>query len=1339
MVRKNPNHLMIWRTIKSSLGRYLAILAIIALGSGVFAGLCVSSDAMIKTGDIYYRTLRFSDYTAMSTLGFTEDDVNAARSAEGVVDAEGAVSADVLFVDEAAVNHALKVHTITDRVNRVNLIAGRMPTADNECLLDANNMDQALLGTSLTVSDDTPEETREMLKHTSYQIVGLITSPYYLNEERGSTTLGAGTLSGFVYLPPDGFTTDYFTEIYVSFGSETPEIYSDAYDEYADSLEPKLEEALEVRAELRYSDIVSDAEAEISDGEQELADGKEALEQERLDALQKLDDAKLELEEARATLEDGWSEYENGRETLRSETASAEEGLRNAAKTLEEAKLALEEAENIYTSGKAELDAAEASYEEGLLQYEAGLAEYEAGAKELEAGRKELEAGEQAYETGIQQLSDGKTALDAAKAELETAKAQLDAAEAQFSGVLAFQTRADQILGEMRHLGYSYESTDEFAAALTAASGVVGSEEAIRYQTIYQLSQSILQAMSLTPETLIASAGSMNELQKGMLLTVINQAGANYGLNYPDFDAYLADLTAASAFIGSDNYRKSISLIQAADSVLQDYISDYDGSTGIQGFLTDWNYYQAVCDALASNLGCGSDPGSIRAALDAAAAEYDAGMEQYEAGLAAYQENAALLEESRRTLDAGWAELEAGEAELEDAANTLREAKAELDAGKQELESGKAELQSGREELDRGWAEYESGVRQLEDGRAQLKTETEQARTTLQDALEELQNGEKAYQDGLKEYEDGVHEFESEIAEAEETIAENEALLRDAREELSELEPATLYLLNRDTNIGYACFKNDAQIIDGIARVFPIFFFLVAALVCITTMTRMVEDDRTQIGVMKALGYGKWQISKKYLIYSGSASLLGCIVGLLLGMWVIPFVLWQAYSMIYEFSDIQFYFDGVLALLCTLGYLGCSLGVTWFACRAELQDAPANLIRPKAPKAGKRIFLEHIPFLWKHLNFLYKVSLRNVFRYKKRLFMMLLGIGGCTGLLLTGFGVQDSIQDFANYQFDDISLYDGVVNFDAHLDEAAQAQFLEDCGTSVKDAVFLHVSNVDLSGKDYVSTASLVAAYGDLNGFIDFHDGSEPLDYPEAGNCMISRGLSERLGYAVGDTISLRDADLNEMLLHVSAVYDNYVDYYIFTVPESLEHWSGGDEINAAYVNYPENADSYACTADVVGAEHVAHVMDSASQRDRVNTMMSSLNYIVALIVVCAGTLAFIVLYNLTNINISERIREIATLKVLGFYAAETSSYVFRENIILTTMGAFVGLFLGKLLHAYVMNQIKVDGVLFDIRVMPTSYLMAFAMTIVFAWLVNSVMYFKIKKINMTESLKSVE
>ena len=559
---------------------------------------------------------------------------------------------------------------------------------------------------------------------------------------------------------------------------------------------------------------------------------------------------------------------------------------------------------------------------------------------------------------------------------------------------------------------------------------------------------------------------------------------------------------------------------------------------------------------------------------------------------------------------------------------------------------------------------------------------------------------------------------------------------------MAELEKPETYVLGRNTNVGYVCFENDSNIVEGIANVFPVFFFLVAALVCITTMNRMVEEQRTQIGVLKALGYSSAGIMSKYMTYSGLAAVIGCVSGFFLGTWGFPKVIWVVYGIMYNTDKLLYVFDWRLAFFSVLVSLLCSVGATWFSCRLELAETAAQLMRPKAPKAGKRVFLEKLPFLWKRLSFLRKVSVRNIFRYKKRFFMMLLGISGCTALMVTGFGIKDSIADVAERQYREIQVFDLGVSLKTPANEELETRLTELSEEGIADFLCLTESNMDIVTEKGTKSIYVVAGdAGRLSDYVDMHTkGGEKIAYPGAGEGVITQKLADRYGIAMGDEVCLRDGDMHEMTVKITAVMENYVNNYLYLSEDTMESFYGGNlEKKTVYVNLKDDADPHALAATIMELEETASVDVNQDTVERVGSMMESLNIIVVIVIICAAGLAFIVLYNLTNINITERIREIATIKVLGFFKRETESYVFRENLLLTVLGMFPGLVLGKFLHAFVMSQIQIDLIAFDTRVAPVSYLYSAILTVVFAWLVNRGMSGKLENVSMTESLKSVD
>lgn len=1088
------------REIRSSLGRYLAIFAIIALGAGLFVGLRLSRPDFLETYNDYTHETNFYDFRLVSTLGLTDDDLAEVKKLDGVKLAEGAVGADFLFNTADEDNLIMMAQSIPENVNQIKLKAGRMPEKANECLADPDMYSKDDIGSTIKLSKDNSEQTFDTFAYDEYTIVGLADSVLYINMERGSSTLGNGSVKGYIYIPMDGFSTDYYTDIYVCVDSEGY-VYSDEYEQSTKKYVDGLEKFMSERAVIRRDAIIDDAMSQLDDAKKQYEDGK------------------TQYDAAKAEYDAGYAEYVQKKSDTEAQLEQARKEIENAESMMGNS--------SVIDQKQAELDAAKAELDKGQAEYERGLQQFNAKAK-LAYGAVDEQIAY--YENRI---SDKQNDIAAQNAEIESLNAQL--AEAQANG---------------------------------------------------------------------------DSLKARLIEWKIKTAHDRISRDNADIERY--------------NERLEVHRQKRA--------------------------------------------------------EVDAELEPYR----------KQLEDAKAQLDAGYAQIAAGQAELDAAREMISSGGAQLEAAKKQYEQGKAEA-------ERGFAEAE---KELASGKAQLDT----AKAELDKGAAELDSAEK---------------------------------------QIKNINHADTYVLDRDTNAGYVCFESDTNVVQSVASVFPVFFFLVAALVCLTTMTRMIADQRTQIGIMKALGYSSGAIMGKYMFYSGSATVLGSIFGIAAGSFAFPAIVWFGYGLIYNLSGLTFTMNWPLALGITAANLLVTLLVTWYCCAKELKCAPADLIRPKAPEAGKRILLERIPTVWNDMSFMQKVSARNIMRYKKRIFMMLLGIGGCTALVLTALGLNDTIQNVVMRQYDDIILYDYEITMAYDMNEEEQEIFFSDAGDDIKDAVFLYRGLAEVSGGDAIKNATLTVTDGKkLCKYIDLSYDGEPIDYPGRGEAAINYNLARQLGgIEVGDEIKLTTSEKKELTVTVSALFDNYVDSFVFISPETCEEQLGEvPEYKSALANAPDGADINRCaealTHDVDGVRGVTLSVDTKA---RMSSMMDGLLVVVAAIILCAGLLAFIVLYNLTNINISERIREIATLKVLGFYPNEAAHYVFRENLILTGAGAVFGLGLGVALHAFVMNAIKVDMMYFKPHISFLSFAVSIAITFVFAMIVNAIMRRRIDNIDMAGALKSIE
>ena len=711
-------------------------------------------------------------------------------------------------------------------------------------------------------------------------------------------------------------------------------------------------------------------------------------------------------------------------------------------------------------------------------------------------------------------------------------------------------------------------------------------------------------------------------------------------------------------------------------------------------------------------------------------------------------QNEKKIEQLRQSLPSE-GEAPSGELSEEEINRQISELEAANEQCRSQLQPYQAQYQQASAELEQ-MNQAIAGMKAIQDGYAAVdqgelkmwenETKLNNAEKKIAVGWGEWAKGRDELEEGWDDYEKAKQDAEKELADAEQELKDAEEELLDARDEIDSMDTPDLTILDRNSNVGYNNLDSSSDIVAGVSRVFPVFFILIAALVCITTMTRMIDEERTQIGTLKALGYTDREIMNKYLIYSGSGAVLGCALGIAAGSTIFPQILWKAYCIMLSIQpNVVLTVNWPLSLAVLVTYTAIMLFVTWWCCHKTLAENPAELIRPKAPEAGKQIFVEKLPF-WKRISFLNKVTIRNIFRYKQRLAMMLIGIGGCTALLLTGFGLRDSISNVAAYQFENVTKYDMSVYFREEPSERQQDKFIKAVEHDASNRMFYHQSSVEVDFDNRVKEVYLLSGGDEMTEFIDFHKGETPLSLPGKNQVLLSSGVAENLGIRQGDEVILRNSDLEELHLTVSAIYDNHVYNYAIVSPETItEQWGREPEYQMAFICMKDGADVHALSAAISDLSFVMNVAVSEDLAATVGRMMEALDLVVWVIVFCAGLLAVTVLYNLTNININERIREIATIKVLGFNASETAAYVFKENLALTVVGTLLGLVFGKLLLIFVMSQIKIDMVWFTVLTEPVSYLWSIGLTLLSALVVDFVFYFRLDKINMAEALKSVE
>ena len=683
-----------------------------------------------------------------------------------------------------------------------------------------------------------------------------------------------------------------------------------------------------------------------------------------------------------------------------------------------------------------------------------------------------------------------------------------------------------------------------------------------------------------------------------------------------------------------------------------------------------------------------------------------------------------FIANGEQLIASGEAELDAAQKQLDDTAATLAQTKSELDAAKASLNGVPQQLASGKSQIQSGWAEIRKQEKKLEEGAA------------------EIAENEAKVAEAKIEYANGEEEAAQKIAEGEQEIADAEAKVQD-------IEKPTWYVYDRDTLTEYSGYGENAERLGAIGRVFPVLFFLVAALISLTSMTRMVEEQRTAIGTMKALGYSKMSIAKKYLGYALIATAGGSVLGVLIGEKILPYIIVYAYGILYQhITHILVPYQWIYAWMAAAAAIVCTMAATFFACYKELVAQPAVLMRPPAPKNGQRVFLERIKFIWKYLSFTWKSCIRNLTRYKKRFFMTVFGIGGCMGLMLVGYGIKDSCYEIAELQFRDIQMYDGSVYLKEDISDETRQNLLDYMKDDSDISHYMQTSmkNVTLvNGKNKRDAYQVVFSEPkDVKDYFDFHDRKSKEEYTlDDEGVIISEKTGKLLNAKAGDTIEIKDEENGNKKVKIAHICENYMGHYIFFTPSYYEKVYGeNSEYNSIFFagQKGDTQEDYNKIGEDIltqdGALSVSYMRDIEKQLD---DMLKSLNLVIIVLIISAGMLAFVVLYNLNTVNITERQRELATLKVLGFYDLEVAEHVYRENVLLTFIGAAVGVVLGKFLHAFIIDTVEVDTAMFGRNINFSSYMYSLLFTILFSLIVNGIMYFKLKKIDMVESLKSIE
>ena len=975
------------------------------------------------------------------------------------------------------------------------------------------------------------------------------------------------------------------------------------------------------------------------------------------------------------------------------------DAAKEAVSAIEEERCAVRKQE-IVDEANEKLADSEKTVNEKSQELEDAKKELESGkskaAEELEKAKQQITDGEAELADAKQQIADGETQLADAKAQLNDKQAQLDLAEAQYEYGKAQLDQKEQELADAEQVYLSNYS--KYMPIITAGKEQIPAGKSQIADGKKRLDE------GLAP---------LNQLKDGL-------AGIEDEIS--QCDSEIAGLKTQLDGMDSDVYQEYVK------------IPEEDRNEEQQAYVNKWENLNAQFAGIQAQ----------KTQLETAKSGLLA-----QAGFA----TEADLEAQITSLTKQKADLDAKEKALLQQEQTLAAQEEELLSAGRQITDGKSQIAAARSQLD-------STKSQITDGKAQILSAwalLNEKEDTLNASKAQLASGEQELADGRSEYEQAAKEAEEQITDGQAKITDGEKQLTDARQkiadakaEIKKIENPKWYVQTReDALTEYQGYGDNADRMRSIGKVFPVLFFLVAALISLTTMTRMVEEQRVQIGTMKALGYGKAAIAGKYIGYALIATLGGSIFGVLAGEKILPFIIIYAYMILYKhLPAILVPYHMSYALQASGIAVACTLIATIASCYKELAAEPAELMRPAAPKQGKRILLERIGIIWKHLNFTWKSTVRNLIRYKKRFFMTIFGIGGCMALMVVGFGLKDCIYEIVSLQYEKVQFYDAATYMSDDISEENRQQLHDylDQNADIKETIEARMQKTDVKSASGKKTLYLMVPSDNekIEDFLSFHSrtNKDEVYSLKKDEVILTEKMASLLNVKVGDELTIEDEDRGDQTVTVGAICENYMSHYLYLSPEKYEELYGVPaEYNTIIYSVKDGKDDQIekIGTKLLSMDGVLNVSYTSSIEGRLDDMLRSLNLVIVVLIVSAGMLAFVVLYNLNNINITERQRELATLKVLGFYDGEVASYVYRENILLTIIGSVVGMVLGNLLHRYIILTVEVEEAMFGRQIHWQSYLYSFLFTVAFSLFVNWVMFYKLKKIDMVESLKSVE
>lgn len=975
------------------------------------------------------------------------------------------------------------------------------------------------------------------------------------------------------------------------------------------------------------------------------------------------------------------------------------DAAKEAVSAIEEERCAVRKQE-IVDEANEKLADSEKTVNEKSQELEDAKKELESGkskaAEELEKAKQQITDGEAELADAKQQIADGETQLADAKAQLNDKQAQLDLAEAQYEYGKAQLDQKEQELADAEQVYLSNYS--KYMPIITAGKEQIPAGKSQIADGKKRLDEELAPLNQLKDEL----AGIEDEISQ--------------------CDSEIAGLKTQLDGMDSEVYQKYVNIPKEnRNKEEQAYVEKWENlNTKLAGMQERKTQLENTKQEKLNQAGFATEA-------------------DLEAQITSLTKQKADLDAKEKALLQQEQTLATQEEELLSAGRQITDGKSQIAAARSQLDSTKSQITDGKAQILSAWALLNEKEDTLNASKAQLAS-----------GEQELADGRSEYEQAAKEAEEQITDGQAKITDGEKQLTDAKQQIADAKAEIKKIENPKWYVQTReDALTEYQGYGDNADRMRSIGKVFPVLFFLVAALISLTTMTRMVEEQRVQIGTMKALGYGKAAIAGKYIGYALIATLGGSIFGVLAGEKILPFIIIYAYMILYKhLPAILVPYHMSYALQASGIAVACTLIATIASCYKELAAEPAELMRPAAPKQGKRILLERIGIIWKHLNFTWKSTVRNLIRYKKRFFMTIFGIGGCMALMVVGFGLKDCIYEIVSLQYEKVQFYDAATYMSDDISEENRQQLHDylDQNADIKETIEARMQKTDVKSASGKKTLYLMVPSDNekIEDFLSFHSrtNKDEVYSLKKDEVILTEKMASLLNVKVGDELTIEDEDRGDQTVTVGAICENYMSHYLYLSPEKYEELYGVPaEYNTIIYSVKDGKDDQIekIGTKLLSMDGVLNVSYTSSIEGRLDDMLRSLNLVIVVLIVSAGMLAFVVLYNLNNINITERQRELATLKVLGFYDGEVASYVYRENILLTIIGSVVGMVLGNLLHRYIILTVEVEEAMFGRQIHWQSYLYSFLFTVAFSLFVNWVMFYKLKKIDMVESLKSVE